>query len=422
MFCVKCGNELPDDAKFCSKCGAKTNVINDSLVCPNCGNKLLDGAAFCTKCGTKIIGGGELQNNIESKGVAIQIADDVEYNYKRGKESFDGKVFDNAFKYFQTAAEQGHMEAQFRLAQMYEEGIGVPESKKHATKWYAKAAEQGHAAAQYKLAEYYLYERVFEVLGVDLDSETADDEIDDILTGTSEEELKNVSKPSNESGLKWLVLSAEQGFADALYELGNIYDEGEIVPQDISKAKESYAQAIERGCKKAILNLAAVDFRTLAIEADQTNDRKAFMDAIIEYFNKVIPYLEERNASTSLYFNGVSNNFEKKLNGALNYADLERNEIPLIIIDTSVLGSAKEGVLYSTRAAYYKCKVSKPQVIPYSDLHNIFVDRYTNSSYCVTLNGKQIGLPFNTLRSASAQMNMIKDLVHILKQLQNLGR
>ena len=24
MFCMKCGTELPDDAQFCYKCGAKT--------------------------------------------------------------------------------------------------------------------------------------------------------------------------------------------------------------------------------------------------------------------------------------------------------------------------------------------------------------------------------------------------------------
>lgn len=421
MFCIKCGNKLLDDAKFCSKCGAKTNVLNNSLVCPNCENKLLEGAAFCTKCGTKIIGGGEFQNNIESKGVTTQTADDVEYNYKRGKESFDGEVFDNAFKYFQAAAEQGHMEAQFRLAQMYEEGIGVPESKKHATKWYAKAAEQGHAAAQYKLAVYYLIEGSFEILGLDIDSETFVDEVIALSASMSEEEYENVTKPVTETGLKWLVLSAEQGFADALYELGEIYDEGEKVPQDINKAKELYTQAIEKGNKKAILNLAAVDFRILAIEADRTNDQKTFMDAIIGYFNKIIPYLEEQHASTSLYFNGVSKDFEKKLSGAINYANLEKNEIPLIIIDTTVFRSAKEGVLYSTRAVYYKSIASKPQVIPYSDLHEIFVDQL-NNSYYITLNGEHIGLPFDKPWNARAQMYVIRDLVYILKQLQILGR
>lgn len=421
MFCVNCGNKLPNDAKFCSKCGAKTNLINDSLICPNCGNKLLDGAAFCTKCGTKITGNRELKNNIESKDVPTQTTDEIEYNYKRGKESFDGEVFDNAFKYFQRAAEQGHMEAQVWLARMYEDGIAVPRSKKHAIKWYAKAAEQGHAAAQYKLADYYLYERVFEILGVDLDSDTVDDEIDDILTSTSEEELEKVSKPVTENGLKWLMLSAEQGFADALYKLGQIYDRGEEVPQDLNKAKELYAQAIEKGCEKARLNLAAVDLHILAIEADRANDQKAFMDAIIAYFNTVIPYLKEQHASTSLYFNGVSNDFGKKLNGAVNYANLEKNEIPIIIIDETLFGSAKEGVLFTTRAVYYKSIVSKPQVIPYSDLHNIFVRKLDNSYY-ITLNGKHIGLGFNKLSYARAQMHMIKDLVYILKQLQNLGR
>ena len=422
MFCIKCGSELPDDAKFCSKCGAKTNVINDSPVCPNCGNKLLDDAAFCTKCGTKITGNGERQNNTESNATATQTVDDAEYNYKRGKASFDGEVFDNAFKYFQLAAEQGHMEAQFWLGKMYEEGKGVSASKKHANKWYAIAAEQGHAAAQYKLADYYLTEGIFEILGVDVDSETVDDEIAALSASMSEEEIENATKPVTENGLKWLMLSAEQGFTDAMYDLGKIYDEGEIVPQDINKAKELYTQVIEKGNKKAILNLAALNFRTLAIEADRANDQKAFMSAIADYFNKVIPYLKEQNASPCMYFNGVSNDFEKKLNGALNYANLEKNEIPLILIDTTVFRSAKEGVLYTTRAVYYKNIGANPQTIPYSDLHRIFVDKFMNNFYYVTLNGEQIGTSFNKLRAASTQMYMIRDLVYILKQLQNLGR
>ena len=80
IVCSKCGEQIPNNAKFCLKCGAKVEVeTNDNTlkcpkcgaivakgkfclecgapleeVCSNCGAKLIDGAKFCLECGTKI--------------------------------------------------------------------------------------------------------------------------------------------------------------------------------------------------------------------------------------------------------------------------------------------------------------------------------------------------------------------------------
>ena len=51
-------------------------------------------------------------------------------------------------------AEQGYARAQFNLGVMYDFGEGVPENDAEAVKWYRLAAEQGHADAQYNLANY----------------------------------------------------------------------------------------------------------------------------------------------------------------------------------------------------------------------------------------------------------------------------
>ncbi len=58
MFCSKCGNTLPDDAKFCSKCGAPTRVRKVNL-CRKCGAELEEGTRFCAKCGTPVGTAGE---------------------------------------------------------------------------------------------------------------------------------------------------------------------------------------------------------------------------------------------------------------------------------------------------------------------------------------------------------------------------
>lgn len=69
-----------------------------------------------------------------------------------------------------TAAEQGDINAQYRLGYMYSVGQGVPKDDAEAVRWYRSAAEQGHARAQYNLGAAYANGR-----GVALNRETAVD-------------------------------------------------------------------------------------------------------------------------------------------------------------------------------------------------------------------------------------------------------
>ena len=48
-------------------------------------------------------------------------------------------------------AEQGDVDAQLNLGNMYFNGEGVPQDDKAAVKWYRLAAEQGNARAQHNL-------------------------------------------------------------------------------------------------------------------------------------------------------------------------------------------------------------------------------------------------------------------------------
>jgi TPR repeat protein len=54
-------------------------------------------------------------------------------------------------------AKQGDVTAQIALADIYEEGRGVPQDLAQAVKWYRKAAEQGNPQAQYWLRRLQLH-------------------------------------------------------------------------------------------------------------------------------------------------------------------------------------------------------------------------------------------------------------------------
>ena len=57
-----------------------------------------------------------------------------------------------AVKYFKDSAQEGFVDAQYILALLYDQGLGVPEDKQQALQWGLLAAAQGHVPATYASA------------------------------------------------------------------------------------------------------------------------------------------------------------------------------------------------------------------------------------------------------------------------------
>jgi TM2 domain-containing membrane protein YozV len=51
MHCTNCGKEIPDNSKFCDKCGSP---VAASIFCSNCGTQNRAGAVVCSKCGARM--------------------------------------------------------------------------------------------------------------------------------------------------------------------------------------------------------------------------------------------------------------------------------------------------------------------------------------------------------------------------------
>ena len=76
--------------------------------------------------------------------------------YEEGKDLYDAKKYEQAFKKLLPAAQKGHKKAQYRVGRCYDKGHGVTEDNQKAYQWYLKASQQGHGKSQYQLAKCYM--------------------------------------------------------------------------------------------------------------------------------------------------------------------------------------------------------------------------------------------------------------------------
>ncbi|HUA37924.1 MAG TPA: SEL1-like repeat protein [Candidatus Sulfopaludibacter sp.] len=125
----------------------------------------------------------------------------------------DGKFY--AAKWYQKAAEQGHVEAQYRLGYLHENDFDY----KTSATWYRKAAEKGHIEAQFHLGIYY---RDFHLHPTFLGS------------------LGFFSKSHRIEAIKWFRIAAEQGHIQAQFNLGDCYERGSY--DDLPSAVERLSQ------------------------------------------------------------------------------------------------------------------------------------------------------------------------------------
>ena len=119
--------------------------------------------------------------------------------------------YEEAFKYFIKAAENGDAEAQNRAAVRYSNGQGVNKNMEKARYWWEKSANQGYEKAQCNLANYY-YNGVD--TGIDYDK-----------------------------AVFWHKKLADKGYAWNKYVLGNCYYYGYGVAQNYDLAINLYEEA-----------------------------------------------------------------------------------------------------------------------------------------------------------------------------------
>ena len=190
-------------------------------------------------------------------------------DFDEGVKAVQKGDFATAVKIWTPLAEKGSREAQFNLAVMYDDGMGVPEDNAKAAKWYRKAAENGFPQAQ-------------------------------LLLGIMYVEGEGVSEDTEEA-LNWLLKAAKHkdGIgADAQARIGRIYERGLGVEKDDVTAYVWFSVAAANGSDEATVETQSVVKRLTSsqlAEAQQRSkrcmasgyedcDKKSTWDKIIDTF------------------------------------------------------------------------------------------------------------------------------------------
>ena len=133
---------------------------------------------------------------------------------------------DNLFDSQMILAKQGKAEAQFKVGEMYETGLGVDQDKKEAKYWITRSANQNYEAARYKLL-YWDMER----------------------KGLNSE---------NKIKVEELNTKAKQGNAQAQYYLSKMYANGVGIKKNPDVAIDWLNKAALVGVLEAELELASL--------------------------------------------------------------------------------------------------------------------------------------------------------------------
>lgn len=143
---------------------------------------------------------------LESEMMSSEQFDDRDMQFNSGIAAFESKHFTVATRMLGELAEDGNPDAQYRMAIMAQNGLGMVANEAQAFRYMQAAAEAGLGLAQHGLGFMYMQGEC-----VEQDAEKA---------------------------IEWFGRAAEQGLQGAMTTLGMMYREGTGVARDEDKARE----------------------------------------------------------------------------------------------------------------------------------------------------------------------------------------
>jgi len=235
-----------------------------------------------------------------------------------------------ASQQFEIAAKAGHGKAQYQLAKLYEQGIGVKQSDKLHLKWLEKAAKAGVISAERDLKTFRMRENLEIGTPVSTDPTAQYNLGMKYLSGEKGE--KDPIKAS-----KLFFKAAEQNHPKAQYQLGIMYEKGISFDRDLKKARQWYQKAANAGlseAKVAILDLPQEKLRSQApsVKPGKKSDDPLESQLIAKNASPINTFLQnakngDRIAQyeVGMYFLSGENGFERDVKKAIDWLQTAAN-------------------------------------------------------------------------------------------------
>lgn len=184
----------------------------------------------------------------------------------------EGKLFaadpeKETLKWTRKAAEQGYMQAQYALAELYANKLG---DTKAAVEWYSKAADQGHPDAYFKLASILengakdvkadgaKSTQLYQIAASEYDVFAQKGDSNSQNSLASMYEKGQGVKKNMELAFKWYEKAALQGHALAQLSMGRLYLAGDAIPVDTLQASYWLDMAAAQGVHEAEVMLSQI--------------------------------------------------------------------------------------------------------------------------------------------------------------------
>ena len=210
-------------------------------------------------------------------------------------------------------AEAGNADAQNRLGNMYDEGLGVVKNQAAALRWYRASAEQGYVKAQYNLGRAFALGSGVaqsDVAAFDWFRKAAQQGYADAQSILGDMYAQGAGVAQDDyTAVSWYRKAAEQGYADAQNGLGLMYDNGRGVGEDTAIAVSWFRKAAEQGFADAQYNLGLMYDYGRGVGEDAAT--------AVSWFRKAAEqgYADAQDSLGTTYYNGrgVAQNYTTAL-------------------------------------------------------------------------------------------------------------
>lgn len=191
-----------------------------------------------------------ISDEIDFELLANAQAGDVQAQYDLAHTYYQDKQYEKSFGWFSKAAENNFADAQYMVGKCFEEGIGVEKNLNQAFVWYKKSAENGSPYSQNRISIFYwegsIVEKSYEEsFNWDLKAAKQGLLVAHYNIGCQYRYGIGV-KRSKSKALKWFLGAGHTGEKHSQYELGCMYkqiDEYEAFRWFKKSAEQSYAPA-----------------------------------------------------------------------------------------------------------------------------------------------------------------------------------